>query len=108
MIHRVFSVYDAAAKAYLPPFFLPATGMAIRTFSDAVNDPAHQFHRHASDYTLMEIGSFNDSIGVLTCETPVKVIGGLEVRMDVREAKEQVSFIDKKGELDASAISNGS
>jgi len=63
---RVFSVYDHKAKAYLPPFFMGEQGQAIRSFKDAVNSDGHQFCRHPEDYTLFEIGDFNDSTGELT------------------------------------------
>lgn len=66
MIFKVFSVYDAAAEAYLQPFFTPTLGLAIRSFSDAVNQEGHQFSNHAADYTLFEIGEFDDSTGNLS------------------------------------------
>ena len=60
MIHTVFSIYDTKAKAYLPPFILPRKEMAQRTFADCVNAPDHQFHLHPEDYTLFDLGSFDD------------------------------------------------
>lgn len=60
-----FSIYDAAAEAFLPPMFLETKGMAIRSFADAVNEEGHQFGRHAGDYTLFHIGSFEQSTGKL-------------------------------------------
>lgn len=54
-----FAVYDAKAEAYLRPFFAETKGLAMRSFSDAVNDPAHEMCRHAEDYTLFHIGVFN-------------------------------------------------
>lgn len=62
MIHKIFTVYDSKAKAYLPPFFLHATGLAIRAITDCVDDPEHQFYRHPADYTLFECGTFDDEI----------------------------------------------
>jgi len=60
MIHNVFTVYDAKAEAYLPPFILPKISMAKRTFSDCVNSNDHQFGAHPEDYTLFTIGTFDD------------------------------------------------
>ena len=37
MLHRMFTVHDAKAEAYLPLFTFPTRGQAIRTFSDTVN-----------------------------------------------------------------------
>ncbi len=66
MIYHMFSIYDEKAKAYLPPFILPETGMAIRTFSDCINSSEHQFGAHPHDYTLFEIAKFDDSKAKLT------------------------------------------
>ncbi len=80
MKHKMFSVFDEMARCYLPPFCLPETGMAVRIFSDCVNSNDHQFGKHPGDYTLFELGSFDDSVCVVSC-TPaaVKVVNGLEV-----------------------------
>jgi len=60
MIQHIFTVYDSKAAAYLQPFFSQTKGTAIRNFSDAVNDAQHHFSRHAEDYTLFELGHFDD------------------------------------------------
>lgn len=58
-----YSVFDEKAAAYLQPFFAPTRGLAIRSFADAVNDPAHAFHKHLADYTLFEVGEFDQNLG---------------------------------------------
>ncbi len=65
MNHRIFVVFDSKAAAYLPPFFMPEAGQAVRVFSDMVNDPTHAFGKHPEDYTLFEIGTFDDREGRL-------------------------------------------
>lgn len=60
MISKIFSVYDSKAEAYMQPFFMAAKGAAIRAFSDLVNDPQHTFGKHPADYTLFELGSYED------------------------------------------------
>lgn len=62
---RVFSVFDRKAVAYLPIFQSPETGMASRSFSDAVTNPESPFNKHPEDYILYEIGCFDDSKGLL-------------------------------------------
>lgn len=76
---RVFSVFDTKAKAFLPPFFMPEQGQALRIFTDAVNKPDHQFHAHPEDYALYDIGDFDDSKGILTPCNPDLLITGLSV-----------------------------
>ncbi len=71
MILKIFSIYDQKAHSHLPPFFLPETDMAIRTFSDCVNDKSHAFGAHPEDYTLFTHGYFNQTEG--SFETDVEV-----------------------------------
>lgn len=57
----IFSIYDEKAQAYLPPFYLPNEEMAIRAITDCVADIEHNFCKHAEDFTLFNIGTFDDS-----------------------------------------------
>jgi len=66
MITKIFTVYDSKAEAYLQPFFMPNRGQAIRAFQDTVNDPKTQFHKHPSDFSLFEIGTYDDLSGAIT------------------------------------------
>lgn len=68
MKQLMFTIYDSKAQAYLPPFFLHAEQIAMRTFGDCVNDPKHQFGLHPEDYTLWHIGSFDDSNSIVKME----------------------------------------
>lgn len=86
MKQQIFTIFDQKAKAYLPPFFLPAAAMAIRTFSDCVNSPDHMFGKHPADYTLIELGSFCDSSAAITVHEIPQVLGtGVEFK--ISEAK---------------------
>ncbi len=66
MKHRVFAIFDSKARAYLPPFFMPEAGQATRVFSDMVNSEEHAFGKHPEDYTLFEIGTFDDRSGYVS------------------------------------------
>lgn len=76
---QVFTVLDTAVGAYLQPFFCRANGEAIRSFTDAVNDPKHQFSQHMMDYVLFYCGEYDDEGGVFTTSAPVRVISATEV-----------------------------
>ncbi len=65
MIVLAFSVFDAAAEAYMPPTFMQTKGQAIRSFADAVNEEGSAFGRHAADYTLFHVGMFDEQTGSL-------------------------------------------
>lgn len=60
---KVFSIYDCKADAFLQPFFSPTAATALRGFEKAAQDEATDFHRFAGDYTLFEIGEWDQSKG---------------------------------------------
>jgi hypothetical protein len=61
----VCTIKDRAAEAYGRPFFLPAAGVAIRSFQDEVNRRAedNQVYQHPDDFDLYELGQFDDFSG---------------------------------------------
>jgi len=60
---KIFTVHDRAALAYLDPFTSQSVGTAERSFSAAVQDENHHFHKHAPDFTLYLIAEFNQETG---------------------------------------------
>lgn len=72
MTHKVFSIFDVKAKAWLQPFFASNAAVAVRMFERAVNDPNSDLHRFAADYTLFEVGSWDEVDGDLV-NFPTKV-----------------------------------
>jgi len=60
MITQVFTVFDAKTAAYLFPFQEQSTGGALRSFIDAIEQPDHMFSKHAADFTLFHIGSYDN------------------------------------------------
>lgn len=60
-VNVIFSVFDSKAQAFLPPFFCVTRGVAVRNFRQAVLTAGHDFQRFASDYTLFELGEFDDA-----------------------------------------------
>jgi hypothetical protein len=66
MIFKTFTVYDSKTEAYLQPFFVNSKGAAIRSFSDASNEPGHQFNKYPEDFTLFELGEYDDATAELT------------------------------------------
>ncbi len=60
MVLKMFAVYDAKAEAFLNPFFMPATGMAVRAFTDLVQDKRTNVGMHPDDYKLVYIADFDD------------------------------------------------
>jgi len=79
MIFKAFSVRDQAVEAFLPLFLVRSRGEAIRSFSQAVLDPNHQFAKHKSDFVLFELGEWDDVAGLFAPCEPVRVLSGIEV-----------------------------
>ena len=76
MIMQIFSVYDNAVGAYLPPQLMQSSGAAIRSCTDALQEPNHQFARHAGDYALFHLGEWDDGDAKYTLfDTPRRIIG---------------------------------
>lgn len=67
-VSLVFCTYDRASESYSPPFAAPHAGVAIRSFTDAVTNPAMDtdISKHADDFDLFEIGTFDSSTGIIT------------------------------------------
>lgn len=83
---KIFSVYDSKSEAYMQPFFSPTKGSAVRSFIDSIQDHNTIFCKHPEDYTLFEIGEFDDSTGILiTLTTPISLGLALEyVKKDMQ------------------------
>jgi len=78
MKHLLFTIYDEKADVFMPPFFVPAVGLATRAFSDCINSDSHAFGKHPSDYTLFQIGEFDDAVAEITNHTKKSLGNGVE------------------------------
>lgn len=63
---KMFSVFDSKTEAFMAPFFSLATGSAMRSFETAANEEGHDFQKFGGDYSLFEIGAFDQFTGALT------------------------------------------
>lgn len=79
MILKIFAVYDAAIGAYMAPHFLHSRGQALRAFLDMASDPNSQIGKHSADFTLFELGEYDDSNGSFSCALPVPLGNALEL-----------------------------
>jgi len=70
---KMFAVYDSKACSFLNPITLSTTGLAIRQFETAANAADHHFNRHAADYTLFEIGTFDEEKGIMQADTHINL-----------------------------------
>lgn len=99
MLTNIYAIYDSKAEAYMQPMFMPTKGLAIRAFSAAVNDPKHQFSKYAEDYTLFELGSYNDqNAEFIMKETPVSIGVAIEFLNKQTEIQGAAEMNDLMGE----------
>lgn len=61
MILKIFTVFDSKVGAYKEPIYLRSTGEAIRAMTETLSNPQHQFSKFAEDYTLFELGEYDDA-----------------------------------------------
>ena len=67
----ILSVKDTAAQAFGRPMFLPTSAVGVRSFRDEVNrvDANNEMNKHPSDFELYELGTYDDSTGIIeVCE----------------------------------------
>lgn len=60
---HIFTCYDSKAEIYLTPFFEQTRGSAMRAWMQICTDPQTQFNKFPGDYTLFEIGTFDEHTG---------------------------------------------
>lgn len=63
---QVIAVYDAKARAFLPPVFVPTVEVGERMLAQALRDPSHNFAMWPDDYSLSHFGEFDIDVGVFT------------------------------------------
>lgn len=68
MILQAVAIKDTAADAFNLPAFVQSTGVALRAFSDKINDASreNQMFNHPEDFNLYHIGTFDDHTGLFT------------------------------------------
>lgn len=68
MIYKIFSVYDVKTGFYDRPFCSSTRGEALRAFGDIAKDKAHPIGAHPEDYSLFDLGHFDNLTGTFRCE----------------------------------------
>lgn len=60
---KVYSIYDSKSQVYNTPFFQVNEQVALRTSVNLVCDPKTAVSRNPEDFTLFEIGEYDDGTG---------------------------------------------
>lgn len=62
---KIFSVYDSKVCAYDRPVYCERPAEAKLSINEAAKNPDSTFYKYPGDYTLFEIGTFDDSNGAI-------------------------------------------
>lgn len=80
MKYKIVSIRDDAVQAFGQPMFMVALGQATRGFADEVNNESGPMGKHPSDYSLYELGSYDDETGKFeNLESPRLLSRGADV-----------------------------
>lgn len=87
MVLTALSVYDEKARFFDLPFYSLTNGEGMRLFEDAVNDSQTRLFLHPEDYKLYQIGSFDNSTGLLvSLDVPLLLCSASQFKRDVSAA----------------------
>lgn len=86
MIRKMFTIYDSKAELYLAPFFMKTKGEALRAFTDTLSDPQSQIAKHPQDFTLFELGEYDDCHATIDMhQTPISLGVAIEFTQKLQE-----------------------
>lgn len=81
MIFNMVALLDTAVGAFQRPIFVRSKGEAIRILTDEANTPDSQISKHAKDFRLFDLGTFDDGNGhIHTHEVPQLIINVSELK----------------------------
>lgn len=85
MVQIILSVKDTAAQAFGRPMFLPSSAVGVRSFRDEVNRSAvdNEMFKHPEDFELYELGTYDDSTGIIEVVTPRLVARAKDLKESV-------------------------
>ena len=92
---RIYSIFDAATKAFNTPFFQLTDAEAVRTFREIINQKGNMISTTPTDFGLYLLGEYNKDNGDILGVQPLKVCSAIELvnkyvdLENVEEIKEQ-------------------
>lgn len=77
---KLFTIHDNATDSYSAPVTIPSQRDAIEALRASVNNPDTAHHKHSPDFTLYEIGSFDQFKGTLSISDKKLVVNASALR----------------------------
>ncbi|QXP08163.1 MAG: nonstructural protein [Arizlama microvirus] len=66
MVTKIFAVRDIKAAIYHQPFYMQNEVLATRSLQQAVNNKDTQLFQYAEDFSLHELGTWDDNSGTFS------------------------------------------
>lgn len=85
MKHVTLSVYDEKAQFFSPPMCFKTVAEGTRVFLDECRNSNSVLSQHPEDFSLYEIGSFDDSNGEIISFVPNKFIARGQHNVEVSD-----------------------
>jgi hypothetical protein len=77
MLINLYSIYDVKAQIYNNIWTANNDNVAIRNFTDLIDDPNSIIHKHHEDFILYCLGIFDDQTGLIDdANFPLQVFDG--------------------------------
>lgn len=100
---KVFSVFDSKIKLYGQPFYALSEKQVIFGFTESVNssDPKSDVARWPEDYTLFELGEYEEETGTFNLlSAPCSIVNGISLKKSVSSLVRSVPSQDGEVQLD--------
>lgn len=82
----MFAVYDVKTATYSQITTMRRREEAVRAFSIACQNNQSDFYKYAEDYSLFEIATFDDDVGLPVPHTvPVLVISAIQATQNFKD-----------------------
>lgn len=86
---RVFSVYDSKVESYMQPWYARTIAEAQRDWVRVCNDGESMMSKHPSDYTLFQIGDYDDQTASIT---PLKALHPVSTALEAKRIETPLSL----------------
>jgi hypothetical protein len=88
---NVYAIYDKLQQTFMTPMFQHNDGTMLRMIQQAVNDKESYIYKNPQDYSIYQIGEWNDN-------------GELKGLENNRKVVEAVELVDKKERIDENQL----
>lgn len=80
MTMRAYSIRDAKAKVFGPPFYKSTHGEAERALVMLLKDEKSMINQFPEDYDLYHVGEYDDQTGVFApLDTPTHIVKAVQL-----------------------------